>query len=511
MQNKTTDNTLAPGTVISSNEYTYHIESVLGQGTFGITYLASTTIKGPLGRIPIKVAIKEFFMRDINGRDGRSVTSGSKGGEFGYYKSKFRNEARNLSRLDHPGIINVLDAFETNETVYYSMEYIDGGSLNDKIDRQGPLDEKTALDFAAQIADALTLMHSRNTLHLDLKPGNIMMRGDDRVVLIDFGLSKQYDENGVPESSTSIGGGTPGYAPVEQLSYREGKGFPITMDVYALGATMFKMLTGECPPDASDILNDGFPAETLRAHGVSPRVIDAIAHAMAPARRDRTATPAQLIEEATGTSRVEIIDDNDTVIADSKDTVRAGHKKENGTMPRSKGKSGSRSFMPVILGAIGGLALVAVIAVLIGAFSETADESSPAPGDDIKTAVTKQDKSPVIYHSAMGTMEYSGALDSDGKPHGIGKANIIDGDYKGCTYEGSFVHGNLDKGVWVLPDGDWFDGVFVDNEYSTGKYTIGSGESAGNQFRGTFKNKQPDRGEWQVVDLNKERPRHAGN
>lgn len=91
-------------------------------------------------------------------------------------------------------------------------------------------------------------MHSNKMLHLDLKPKNIMLDKDGKSYLIDFGLSKQYTETGEPESSTKVGAGTPGHAPIEQANYREGKGFPVTMDIYALGATMFKMLTGQRPP-----------------------------------------------------------------------------------------------------------------------------------------------------------------------------------------------------------------------------------------------------------------------
>ena len=132
-------------------------------------------------------------------------------------------------------------------------------------------------------------------LHLDLKPSNIVMRRDGTPVLIDFGLSKQYDNNGEPESSTNVGSGTPGYAPIEQADYHDGKGFPVTMDVYALGATMFKMLTGQRPPEASSILNDGFPYGLLKKHGVSTNVITAVASAMNPVRGKRCASVKDFI------------------------------------------------------------------------------------------------------------------------------------------------------------------------------------------------------------------------
>lgn len=282
-------NSLPTGTILKGLSYTYRIEKTLGQGSFGITYLASVKMAGALGAIDtsVKVAIKEFFMRDINGRADSTVTSGSKGGIYEDYKRKFTREAINLSKLQHPNIIKVIESFEANNTVYYVMEYMSGGSLDDYIAKHSGLKEDEAIKIVKQIASALSFMHEKNMLHLDLKPSNIMRKESGDVVLIDFGLSKQYDVNGEPESSTKVGAGTPGYAPLEQANYREGKGFPVTMDVYALGATMFKMLTGVRPPEASDILNDGFPLYELQERGISDRTSASVAKAMAATKKNR--------------------------------------------------------------------------------------------------------------------------------------------------------------------------------------------------------------------------------
>ena len=275
--------TLKINSILDSGIRQYKIEKILGQGSFGITYLASTRIKveGPLGNIetPIKVAIKEFFMRDLNGRTESTVTCSTQSGLYDKYKDKFIKEAQSLSKLSHPHIIKVLEVFENNNTQYYVMEYCEGGSLDDKISARGGLSEEETLKYTGQIMSALSYMHAHHMLHLDLKPGNVMLRSNGEAVLIDFGLSKQFDESGHPESSTTIGGGTPGYAPLEQSNY-DGRGFPKTMDVYALGGTMFKMLTGNRPPEASMILNCGFPTEELQNHNVSQHVISCIAKAM---------------------------------------------------------------------------------------------------------------------------------------------------------------------------------------------------------------------------------------
>ena len=117
-----------------------------------------------------------------------------------------------------------------------------------------------------------------------------MMRENGEPALIDFGLSKEYDKSGKPETSTTVGRGTPGYAPIEQAQYREGVDFPATMDVYALGATMFKMLTGTRAPEASDILNYGFPYRELKKHNVSDALIACISKAMEPTKKKRFQT-----------------------------------------------------------------------------------------------------------------------------------------------------------------------------------------------------------------------------
>ena len=292
------DKALLPGTVLRGKKNSYRIDRVLGQGTFGITYLAYTTVtvEGDLGKLQteIQVAVKEFFMSDINGREGSSVTTGGSGELFDRYRHKFAREASNLAKLKHCGIVKVIETFEANGTSYYAMEYCGGGSLDALIANRGGLPEGEALRYFGQIAEALSYMHSQRMLHLDLKPGNVMLRTDGEAVLIDFGLSKQFNDKGEPESSTTIGGGTPGYAPIEQANYREDSGgkLPVTMDVYALGGTLYKMLTGERPPVASDVMNNELPEQPLRDHGVSDDVIAAIHRAMQPKSRDRYQTVA---------------------------------------------------------------------------------------------------------------------------------------------------------------------------------------------------------------------------
>ena len=264
---------------------TYKIEKILGQGSFGITYLAEHTNLGK------KVAIKEFFMKELNsrGEDG-SITGMSDSSLSQNYCQKFKKEAINLSRLDHPNIVRVTDSFSENGTFYYVMDFIEGQNLNDYI-KSHYIDEAEAVSIIKSVADALIYMHEeKHMLHLDLKPGNVMRRNSDgHVFLIDFGLSKHYSTDGQPETSTTIGLGTAGYAPIEQGNQAKNGEFRPTIDVYALGATFYKLLTRETPPPASDLVSDDELLENkLREKGVSDNLIKVVTEAMCPNVRKRT-------------------------------------------------------------------------------------------------------------------------------------------------------------------------------------------------------------------------------
>lgn len=295
-----TSTQLQPGTVIHGTHNDYRIERVLGQGSFGITYVANVRLKGRLGAIEsaAMVAIKEFFLRDVSSRNGLRVFSVSDSTLCSDYRRDFLREAQNLSRLDNDHIVKVLETIEENDTVYYVMEYLSGGNLDQHILSHGKLSCREALDIALQIGEALKCMHAQHMLHLDLKPLNVMRGEDGHIVLIDFGLSKCFGADGQPESSTRIGQGTTGYAPIEQHSFKKADGFMPTLDIYALGATLFKMLTGCVPPEASVVLNEGLPVDELSSAGVPPAVIALVERAMQTLRRMRHQTVGEFVDEA---------------------------------------------------------------------------------------------------------------------------------------------------------------------------------------------------------------------
>lgn len=273
-----TDNTmqiLRSNTLLQGGKY--KIERVLGQGGFGITYLAE---QPALGR---KVAVKEFFMsshcmRQCDSQNVECATEQNR--EFvSKCKQKFLKEARTIARLTHKNIPVVHDIFEENNTAYYVMEYIEGSSL-DKCNRR--FSEEESLNIIRQVADALQYIHSQNILHLDVKPANIILKEDGTAMLIDFGISKHYTMDG-HQSSTSPIGVSRGYAPIEQYS-QDVKSFNPATDIYSLGATLYWLLTGQCPPE-SLLLRDSDLAEC--PNGVSETTWSVVKCSMKRDRQDR--------------------------------------------------------------------------------------------------------------------------------------------------------------------------------------------------------------------------------
>jgi len=289
---------LIEGTTLKDGKY--QIVKTLGKGGFGITYLAKSKeiTSGAIGgfEITINVALKEFFVKDECTRDSDGKTmvlpnSQTAASQILRYKEKFKKEVKNIASMNHPNIVRVSDVFEENNTVYYTMQYLEGGSLSDIIMRNGPLPEQKAIKYVTQIAGALQYMHDKNICHLDVKPGNIVISSDDDAMLIDFGISKRYDETG-QESTTMPVGVSAGYAPIEQYHGTLHDFSPAT-DVYGLGATFYFLLTGKTPPEASTVLDKGMGE---RPQEISEGIWQIICKAMQPKRKDRMATMGELLD-----------------------------------------------------------------------------------------------------------------------------------------------------------------------------------------------------------------------
>ena len=274
---------LLPNSTLQGGKY--RIVKKLGQGGFGITYLAVQT------GLERRVVIKEFFMKEFCERnaDTHHVTMGTEGNRdtVKRFQDKFLKEARHIAKLNHPHIVRIIDVFDENNTSYYVMEYAPNGSLADKVKAQGALSETVATRYILQVADALDFIHQKNMNHLDVKPGNIVLNEADDTILIDFGLSKQYDTTTGDQTSTTPLGISEGFAPMEQYKKGGVGTFTPETDIYALGATFFFLLTGTPPPSASDVNDDGVPIDKLRAKGVSENAISIIYQSMKGRKKDR--------------------------------------------------------------------------------------------------------------------------------------------------------------------------------------------------------------------------------
>ena len=277
----------------------YKIEKIIGQGGFGITYKAimKETVTGSLGNmeVDVPVAIKEFFMKDTCEREEGTgkITVPSQGSRavVELYRKKFVKEAKNLAQMDHPHIVKVVDVFEENDTVYYVMQYLSGGSLTDYVKQHGALDEAIAIKYIQQIGSALEYMHQKHICHYDVKPSNILLDDKGGAMLIDFGISKGYTEEGHQTSSTPVGISA-GYAPLEQYQQSLQDFSPAT-DVYGLAATLFYLLTGKNPPEASIVLNEGIGDKSI---GISDTVWHAIEQGMNPRKKDRVQTVSEFLK-----------------------------------------------------------------------------------------------------------------------------------------------------------------------------------------------------------------------
>lgn len=262
---------LKEGTRLQNGKY--EILRVLGQGGFGITYEAEQIA------LMRTVAIKEFFMKDSceRNQDTFRVFVPTQGNRelVERFRSKFIREARMLASLNHPNIVRIHDVFEENDTAYYVMEYLTEGSLYEIIKENGPFREDVAELFIRQIASALDYIHSKNMVHLDVKPSNVMLSSAGDAVLVDFGTSKHYDIAGEQTSITLVGYSR-GYAPLEQYRDCDVSHFKPSTDIYSLGATFYTLVTGLIPPDATIVSEDGLE----RVSAVSDRVWNTIVQSM---------------------------------------------------------------------------------------------------------------------------------------------------------------------------------------------------------------------------------------
>lgn len=358
----------------------YCLTKVIGQGGFGITYLGvwNTEVKGELGKIKttVPVCIKEYFFKDYCFRDETTfeVKVHSETGKilFDKFKEKQIEEAKILSEVHHPYIVNVLEVFEENNTAYIAMEHIDGCSLKSMLSTMNVLPEEKVLKYVSQIGQALTFVHQKNILHLDIKPNNILIDKHDNARLIDFGVSKRYDIE-EQEACTTTLTLSKGFASIEQYDNEGMLNFSPCPDIYSLGATMYNLLTGEIPVESilratkplvkpselNKLISEKTETAVLKAMRVNPidryRSVQAMIDDLdIPSYPDKTENTNDEIKEYRTTSNMPEEDESTQVSAsrlnhactDNEETVYAPNQK---TLPKRQKKSKRRITIPLLI------------------------------------------------------------------------------------------------------------------------------------------------------------------
>lgn len=499
---------------------TYRVDGYLSSGGFGNTYVATHVNFGK------QYAIKEFFMDGVNERDNNSstvkVSNESKVDEFTGQRSKFYKEAQRLHNLDNRHIVRVYDLFDENGTTYYVMDYIDGENLRDRLVRTGrPMSEQEVEDVLRQVLDALDEVHRQGLWHMDLKPANIMMDRKGIVKLIDFGASKQFNSDKGGALSTSAVTYTNGYAPREQMERNYQKFGPWT-DFYALGATLYNLLTNRKPPMPSDIDDDRTPDKQYilpKPAGVSDYMWDLVLWLMKTHRSDRPQSVSDITNylDDDGSGVVGGIDDfiireqEETHLLNTSDHVadsmalNVEKSAEPKPVPAPKPK---RNLKAIIIAACVALALVTG-GYAIFSHNKPESNASDAPTEwaveqveDAPTDGNQGEEIVVQLTLPTGPCTYTGTVmvteNGDMLPDGKGVAVYDNGD----KCEGTFVAGNIsgDDIHFTYANGDTFVGSYKDNKPYQGRYTL---SQDGSYSEGLFKDINDGKTPWYDKNGNK--------
>lgn len=491
--NKQPSSLLLRGTLLAHGRY--RIGQYLASGGFGNTYAATDL------SFDERVAIKELFIRGICGRvaDRADIAIALPENQrvFAAQQEKFRKEARRLHKLSNPHIVRVSDLFDENGTTYYVMEYVDGESLAERLNRtHAPLDEAELMRLVPQLLDALECIHNEDIWHLDLKPANIMLDANGVVRLIDFGASKQFkNDRGGHLSTSSVLAYTQGYAPTEQTEQNFDKFGPWT-DFYALGATMFNLLTMRQPPSPSDIDEDPRRALHLPSH-VSAKTCRLIAWLMKPGRKDRPQCAddvRRFLLQSSGGS-VDVGPVADLLSPDTVTMVKPRKSRPQHDAAPTHVKTVARWLAVAAVATVGIIWAAVSLWPYDGAYDEDAAYDDPVLLFDT-TTVTDSFVSIDTGPDNMRHYSYSGQW-AFSLPNGMGTAHFAAyGDVPACTYTGGFADGICDdttgNATLTFASGDQYIGTFKDGHYDIGRFIC----SDKSYFEGSFSDGNPYNGTW---------------
>lgn len=487
------------GTVLRD---TYRVDGYLSSGGFGNTYVISHLNFNEV------YAIKEFYMKSISNRDVNRKTVNVNISEninsFREQLEKFKIEARRMRILNNKHIVKVHDLFEENGTAYYVMDYVNGVNLSQYLRHKGnPLKEDRVIEILYQILDALQEIHSKNIWHLDLKPANIMVDSNEIITLIDFGASKQLNVlKGGATTGTSVSY-TNGYAPREQMEQKYEKFGPWT-DFYALGATLYYLLTYHQPPMPTDIDDDLSLDKHLALpfpNNVSIRTRQLVLWLMRTNRADR---PQNVKEIITYVNQGDGIFKKDDFVSAKEETELVqpiGNKTIDQTVSLPNDTKSQKAYenhpkkMSLSKIIIGVASVFLLLAIGLFIFKNTQSISTPQEsrydGNTTDNPSITKDVTEKEIVIPLGSCTYTGEVNVEGVPNGRGQAWFKDGRY----YKGYFVNGNLhgDNAYFSYKEGDVFEGSFKNNEFDQGLFTV---KSTGEYFRGSFSENNPLHGQW---------------
>lgn len=478
----------------------YRVDKYLSSGGFGKTYLTTRVDTGEI------FAIKEFFLKDYCNREDDnntvriSVTAKQK--TFYEQMEKFKKEARRLQQLHNPHIVRVYDLFDENGTAYYVMDYVEGEDLRKRLKRTNlPLNEKEVIIVLRQLLDALQEVHDNSLWHLDLKPANIMMDCEGKVKIIDFGASKQLNIQKGGATSNSVVSYTKGYAPREQLEEKYEKIGPWT-DFYALGATLYNLLTNSTPPMPSDIDDDisddkhvalPFPSDVsqnmrnlilwlMKTHRMErPQNVEVIKNYV-DTYLEEIPIPSHYVNNQNPPTHETFYIPNSTGTQDYASDETILHQEGDSTIPPSFNEPIDDDYEETSSVSYGKISKVFLIllsfcATIFLGFYLTKSLRSNEHGD--KDSVTNKETTV----PNIGSCLYSGSVDSNDLPHGEGTATFTDS--KGnitAIFKGRFHHGNFEYGTYEsIEMSHRFEGTFNNNYYSEGTLTTSDG-----YYKGSF-------------------------
>ncbi len=365
---ETINNELRPGTTLNGGQYT--VLDIIGQGGFGITYRAR---QNKLNRT---VCIKEYFLDgrcQRNAQDSTISITGTDGAMFERYREGFVKEAELVASLRHPNIVEVIDIFDDNNTSYMVMPFVEGSNLKTMVAQRGAMAFGEAMNYMAQVCEAVEYIHQRHILHRDIKPSNIMITNDYRAVLIDFGSAREFVEDKT-QAHTSIL--TKGYAPPEQYSTVSRKGS--YSDIYSLGGTLYYLLTGQDPVDAAARMTEPMP-EPRELNGAIPEHVNrAIMRAMDLQPQRRQQSVREFVGELNGLTSAGHSTGGTTA---ARTYERQGLHTEAVQSHEPPKKSGGKAWLWILVGLGGGALLVAILMTVLNRPIPEAEEAVEATAD----------------------------------------------------------------------------------------------------------------------------------